>query len=907
MIRTINRSVETVGNPNTDYKYFNHINWKGIDDSKNYLNIDQETFEDCKNVYIDEEGLLKSRPSIKYNKYYNSTNAKIIKTWKFNNYVVNLQYLPKFNSYQLGVDINGKSYYNAAKENTNCLYFDNKVYIFTLFDNNIWYCDNTGFHKANNSIYLPTKYVYTNNIKSENEVESDNLLTTSHKLIYNYTNIDFIVNPTFVNEKVTLIVDGEKYVRQWVPGLEKVLFTYKTDVPQNVLYNGDYNIDVADNGNLLMSSVIVTTNEDGTTSKNWTITFSTNGKYFEYVQSPDFEFFGRPIISKDGSLAVIMGEDGPYAYSLTTDLPTDPTGKRFSTWTNLLTYHGLSYSHADALKQKQFDLLVNDYESFIYCYYEFDKCYVLYYLDSSSKSLVTRSIPLSSEVFINMPIIDAKISSNGYDYAILTTIRNVNNVDDTGYNRIYEKNDAQFLATNYNILDFKYIAFKNYLAINKNHLYSINHGVVNIVIDLIADKNTAKILANEDVITADAYYQKSDNYQSSIKLLDNNVDKIVTADKYIYLVSNNKLYGNVIGDDLITVERTVAGEVNPVNFSHSTELNELYASVDNKLYISSARFKDDQKLLYFPKLNEQKFNNKITNVHPVSSSQVAIFFENEIWYCDWTENGYEYHKSKLSTGLKDGSDVITSFDGSNIIFPSKQGLVYLGYQELVQSTDQTLTILSNQIDKRYEEFSKNPIKLYLYKNWVICYGFDTKFYLFDIRNQSWWKWEYEQNILNILLIDDDLVLCVDTEKNNTRKFDKSDLNYYDTVDINETKSLIDWYIRSQKLNLGTLNYHKNIISIAINNVEQNEYTEEVSYNLDIKNYRLNISNRYNESQNLVYKVNMLRTFVKRCNSRKVNEFQYTLSSDTGMNGSFKQIPLSIHSIIIKYTIAGQVR
>ena len=48
-----------------DYKFFSHVNWKGICTDKNYFNLDQETFEDCKNVYIDSEGLLKSRPAFK--------------------------------------------------------------------------------------------------------------------------------------------------------------------------------------------------------------------------------------------------------------------------------------------------------------------------------------------------------------------------------------------------------------------------------------------------------------------------------------------------------------------------------------------------------------------------------------------------------------------------------------------------------------------------------------------------------------------------------------------------------------------------------------------------------------------------------------------------------------------------
>ena len=67
-MKTINRrpkSVKELSYDNVDYKFFNHNNWKGVCDDKNYLSIDQETFADSNNVYIDDEEVLRSRPSIK--------------------------------------------------------------------------------------------------------------------------------------------------------------------------------------------------------------------------------------------------------------------------------------------------------------------------------------------------------------------------------------------------------------------------------------------------------------------------------------------------------------------------------------------------------------------------------------------------------------------------------------------------------------------------------------------------------------------------------------------------------------------------------------------------------------------------------------------------------------------------
>ena len=97
MARTFNRPPVQVNTPSgNDVKnyFFNHYNWKGLTDNKNVLAVDQETFSDCKNVYIDSEGLLRSRPSLKVKtvKYTNAgeeyTLSNIVNIWTFGDVVV---------------------------------------------------------------------------------------------------------------------------------------------------------------------------------------------------------------------------------------------------------------------------------------------------------------------------------------------------------------------------------------------------------------------------------------------------------------------------------------------------------------------------------------------------------------------------------------------------------------------------------------------------------------------------------------------------------------------------------------------------------------------------------------------------------------------------------------------------
>lgn len=78
MARTFNRYPMSVNTPDKqdikDY-FFNQYNWKGICEDKNYLAVDQYTSADAKNVYVDNEGMLRSRPSLKA---FASTLGKIL-------------------------------------------------------------------------------------------------------------------------------------------------------------------------------------------------------------------------------------------------------------------------------------------------------------------------------------------------------------------------------------------------------------------------------------------------------------------------------------------------------------------------------------------------------------------------------------------------------------------------------------------------------------------------------------------------------------------------------------------------------------------------------------------------------------------------------------------------------------
>ena len=348
------------------------------------------------------------------------------------------------------------------------------------------------------------------------------------------------------------------------------------------------------------------------------------------------------------------------------------------------------------------------------------------------------------------------------------------------------------------------------------------------------------------------------------------------------------------------------------------ELDEIYLSKNKTLYITSGkRTKDGDYLWYFPKINNQEFDYDISNLHPISSNEVAIFLEDSIYYVnyDTNVNAYRYYKSKIQVGCKKGSDVLTTFDGKYIIFVSDRGLVAMSYQQFVASTEQALSFMSDNIYDTFYKYiteinSENAIKLYKYSNYIFIYKEDSnKGFIFDLRTLSWWPISIDKNISRFVTMNNEVKILSNMKLFN---LNKSDINYYDYDGIKRTK--VDWFIQSQKLHLGAVNYYKHIVNMTFNSVhdlsllKENDYNAiDLNFKLQINNYRKQVNGNIGNKDDykvVNYNVEIVRTFVQRLNYSKVNEFQYLLSYD---DKNSVNVPFSVSGIIVKYKIGGEVR
>lgn len=970
-MRTINRTPFDVDKPDVEYKFFNHYNWKGLNINKNYFDIDQETFEDCKNVYVDENGILKSRPSIKL--LTSSGLVNIVDSWIFGSIKIH----KTFNSgiYTLYFIEGDNMYSIPTVEDAKVVNIKDKILILTR-DTIQLYKDGT-VSDASNFIYVPETVIYTNGLKSD-EKENTNILTSATITTYLYNNVSFIYNAEIYDKVVTLELDDKVYKNiTFTTGMERVLFTesYKLSKsnysPKHFLGEYTENIPMIqvmeyENSTItLLSSVSIT---DTSTVKH-NIYYSVDGYIFNEIVTPK-KFLGMPFLCEEYSYVIIACTDGLYALNLSGSDPYNEynTWQKFRSITlreTVTLFNPESNNHYNG--NLKFGGKFINLDNYVFSYAEplggpgFIR--FVYTNGESSGSFMLESV-------VSDTLTDLEVYGNILNRPIALDFKIVNSNVFVAFSLQHYVNTSTLLTNSYLVSDMSGsadYAVNEYLSvsdmIDNDILYNVpifNNDNIKLLNVLKKDNEeyNVKVLNFQtsgiqfglyksnleffrDLVTGKPVYT-NDNVENILTLSDTNEtvgligENSLLTNKGLYIldvdITNipfntivypiaNKTYNYIatmysedkdlcyytsdLTNHLVKIKLLHEGQLDNLNFDYLISLNAHYAAIGNTLYISESKYDDNgNDLLYFPSTNKHTFLKNITNLHAISSSQVAIFFEDEIWYTnieEFTNDVYVYtiNKSKLNVGCQLGDEVVTTFDGKYTVFPSQRGLVAMAYQDFVASTEQTLTYLSDAILTRFLEFSAIPVKLTLYKHWLYCYNANG-IYLFDFRNNSWWYFEYIKEIHDVLLYNNSPLLIISGRE---FMFDNNADNYYDEY-INNNLTLaeerLSWYFVSQKLHLGTLNYTKNVISLALNALQESDESDTIR--LQVTNYRKNVS--AGEEQTIEYKVNVLRTFVKRLNYFKVNQFQYTISNDDVDENPH---PFAIDSILIKYKITGQVR
>lgn len=333
--------------------FLNQLEFKGLCDNKNDIIIEQSSFADVKNVYVDENNILASRPPLKFDA---DGEAYIIDQWIFGNYVLRLYRLlyrvytkngnevweqisdpALYPSNQLYFNfvircishntmdgtVNGtqvfSQYHWSSKVNdigwdfypkVSCVQIEDKIFVWF---GGVDFIDlNTTGVKQDNETYLyfedAVKYLYfpihklvINGIESD--VETKNFLTETYKKRYQYSAGSGINFEKLVGKQLSVSLDSEMtntsskhlYDITVQENQEKILIYPEGPMGSN------YHIDIVDAHGvkvILRYSILL-----------HTIEISFDGSFFLGIDTPE-DIVGNPMLTRDGLWIVAFTRKG---------------------------------------------------------------------------------------------------------------------------------------------------------------------------------------------------------------------------------------------------------------------------------------------------------------------------------------------------------------------------------------------------------------------------------------------------------------------------------------------------------------------------------------------------------------------------------------------------------------------
>lgn len=929
-------------------------------EDKNFIGIDQETFADCNNVYIDADSILKSRPSIKY-----TTNDSLFRVYKFGKYYVEYKYVYENNCsiriVNMSVDdslTNSWTHNIGSAKVQSIVQADEKIFVF-VSDGNHFYFDMTTdtfvTDKATveSYFYLPITKAYVNNSKGT-DAESPNELYTGYRERYDYSDdkqgtftvsqfiTNYLLNSTASSTKSTSLKIGDD--------------EYNVNITQNIKdvlvqrLSGTFNEEdikrsCVVKGNVIAYSFtrvreITTENRKYDTYVAVSVDYGKSFNILPSLASLEDTTFSTALtnlgISEDGLLIYgLYTVDASKPYLVAISIAPDESGTlRYTTWTNLFAANSLgSFANTAAVHVTSHD----DFAWAVPVLPSTDKkleiTFHLYqngehkshsYLDLSS-DVVSRTDPaIVSHLVHKGTIIHSAYKyylqkSSEYEYGIvaLDLTYPVRIVVDSLPTTV-----VNYLSSYVYGLDV-YTVFGETVSGKFQMYYMKNYNIETLISSEVYNSTKIIVYGVFNILTTDKLY----NGNSQELLHDNVYPLSVTPLVYS---KDGKLYSSALIDKATIID-SFPGTIQNIDFDFEAELSSYYFAKGKKLMISAAgSYRDKDFEWYMPERDTEYFDYQITNLHPISSTELAIFFEDSIYYTyyDANVNAHRFTKTRIPLGLHYGSEVVTTTDNKYTIFSTVRGLVAMNYQDFINSTEQALTYLSDNIFDKYNKWSAydtqsydDGIKLYIYNFWLICYRKDrSSGFVYDFRNGSWWPMTISDNekvVMQLYTYKNDLMLLISTTSARTQNvrgykynIDKTSEQYYDTI---SGKTNIDWFIRSQKLHFSAINYYKHIVNMTISSV--NDGAEEMNFLLKIINYRKeptvgkNTDQVNREDTTVQVKVSMVRTFAKRLHYFKVSEFEYRLSNFKAENGQTITTlkPLSLTNITIRYTLTGQVR
>lgn len=384
------------------------------------------------------------------------------------------------------------------------------------------------------------------------------------------------------------------------------------------------------------------------------------------------------------------------------------------------------------------------------------------------------------------------------------------------------------------------------------------------------------------------------------------------SENYYCLRIGDELYVNNFNDEDIREYDFLFSSDNPF-IERPTAFysdSEIYIAFGKDMYISSNSYEKDENtgiyklLLCLPELNKNSFESNVNDIINISTSEVAVFMNDAIFVCSMVEDEnfgirYDYRKTRLSLGIREGDRSINSLDGAYTIYPSRRGLLAMTYQEFMASSDQVIKFLTDPIEDVWTEFYDNGdnIRILQRRNKLYLSNSTNTILVFDMSGK-WWIWNYPIKVIDMITDQTSLELV-------SERLHEINITYNRYMDFYSDRfgkynKIISWSYISQPLHLNAPNNYKNLKQIIFNSFSNDKSILDII--VQIKIYR--DAQFIKKPDVLSFTIDVLGSFVKRFNYWKANYIQIGL-----MNNSENSNPkrLFMNGLTIKYEIGDPIK
>lgn len=392
----------------------------------------------------------------------------------------------------------------------------------------------------------------------------------------------------------------------------------------------------------------------------------------------------------------------------------------------------------------------------------------------------------------------------------------------------------------------------------------------------------------------------------------------------VHGVLGNMSYNNyayATGEDFLFV--TEKNQTNPnqselEKLNQSTflkEFNNFLWLGGNKNFIIHSAVTDEEKLnnvLYMPVKNKNYLgndDNEITGFNISSDYDLVAYTKNNLWLISRQEvldgvYDYVYTETRSDNGhIAKGQTIVTPLKEYPLQLNNKGFFVYQPIQNVLTS-DKSSVLISNNVNAKLlkiENLKNAYFVNHLY--WTLMFvpnEAKTQVVVLDDRDASWYYWEFNEKLVSVVNIDDEIELTNEDGRHFTletkdiiNEFNPEVTEYYD-----DGKKVIEWFWKSQILHLGTMNYSKKLVDTTFI-VADTDMSDEYGLNYAYTAYRKMLSET--EPTTITSKLNYVQSTTKRTMIPRFNFLQLKISNveDDFDNNKLRLIGLGLKYVLLE--------